>query len=58
MNKFLPLVQIIFLSVAIAFWTLSFILVEKADTYFVMNIGRHVMENGFPHVDPFTIHEN
>jgi len=58
MNKFLPLVQIIFLSVAIAFWTLSFILVEKADTYFVMNIGRHVMENGFPNVDPFTIHEN
>ena len=58
MNKFLPLVQIIFLSVAIAFFTLTFPLVEKADTYFVMNIGRYVLENGFPHVDPFTIHEN
>lgn len=58
LNKFLPLVQIIFLSSCVAFWTLSFPLVEKADTYFVMNIGRYVMESGFPHVDPFTIHEN
>lgn len=58
MNKLFPLVQIIFLSLAVAFWTLSFTLIEKADTYFIMNIGRYVLENGIPHVDPFTIHEN
>lgn len=35
-----------------------FELSEETDTYFVMNLGRCVLENGFPHVDPFTIHEN
>ena len=58
MNKFLLPAQIIFLSVGVVINQLSFRLTEKADTYFVMNLGRYVLENGFPHVDPFTIHEN
>lgn len=50
--------SIAFLSLAVAFFTLSFKLIEKADTYFVMNLGRYVVENGIPYVDPFTIHED
>ena len=57
MNKFFSL-SIAFLSLVIAFGTSYFVLIEQSDTYFVMNIGRHVLENGLPHVDPFTIHEN
>ena len=58
MNKIFPLVQIIFLSLVIALGISYFALIEKSDTYFVMNVGRYVLENGIPHVDPFTIHEN
>ena len=58
MNKFLPLIQIIFLSVSVAYWQVFFQFVEQADTRFVMNIGQYVLEHGFPHVDPFTVHEN
>jgi len=58
MNKFLLPAQIIFLSAVVVIHQLSFRLIEKADTYFVMNLGRYVLENGFPYVDPFTIHEN
>ncbi len=50
--------SVAFLSAVIIFYTMSFRLTENADTYFVMNLGRYVVENGFPHVDPFTIHEN
>jgi len=57
-NKILLLAQIIFLSAGVVIPQLSFQLTEKADTYFAMNLGRYVLENGFPHVDPFTIHEN
>ncbi|MBQ3444047.1 MAG: hypothetical protein IJG33_12475 [Selenomonadaceae bacterium] len=57
-KKFLPLVQIIFLSSAVLFWQAFFQFGEEADTYFVMNLGRYVLEHGFPHVDPFTVHEN
>lgn len=58
MSKFLPLVQAIFLSVAVTAWQMFFRFVEEADTYFVMNLGRYILEHGFPHVDPFTVHEN
>ena len=53
-----PPLQIIFLSASVAIPQLSFRLAENADTFFVMNLGRYVIENGFPHIDPFTIHEN
>ncbi|MBD3879879.1 MAG: hypothetical protein SR1Q5_09440 [Quinella sp. 1Q5] len=53
----LPL-QIIFLSSSVLFWQAFFQFGEEADTYFVMNLGRYVLEHGFPHVDPFTVHEN
>ncbi len=50
--------SIAFLSVCVVFFTMSFKIVEKADTYFVMNLGRYIEENGIPYIDPFTIHEN
>lgn len=28
------------------------------DIWFLLNQGRYIIENGFPHIDPFTIHEN
>jgi len=58
MNKFLPLIQIIFLSAVAASWQPFFKFVEAADTRFVMNLGQYVLEHGFPYVDPFTVHEN
>ncbi len=58
MSKFLPLAQIIFLTAAATFWQAFFRFIEEADTYFVMNLGRYILEHGFPHVDPFTVHEN
>ncbi|MBQ3336237.1 MAG: hypothetical protein IJG80_02425 [Selenomonadaceae bacterium] len=58
MSKFLPLAQIIFLLAAVTFWQAFFKFGEEADTYFVMNLGRYILEHGFPHIDPFTIHEN
>ena len=57
-EKFSGLIQAILLSACIACWQVSFRLLENVDTYFIMNIGRYILENGFPHVDPFTIHEN
>ena len=53
-----PLIQATFLSAVIVCWQMFFKLPEGADVYFIMNIGRYVLENGFPYVDPFTIHEN
>ena len=58
LSELLFLLQVVILSASVAFGVFTFKLVENADTYFVMNIGRYVLENGFPHVDPFTIHEN
>lgn len=58
MNKFLPLIQIIFLSAVAAFWQPFFQFIESADTRFVMNLGQYVLEHGFPYIDPFTVHEN
>ena len=46
------------LFVSVAGGQIFFELTEETDTYFVMNLGRYILENGFPHVDPFTIHEN
>ena len=53
-----PLTQAIFLSAVIVCWQIFFRIEEVADVYFVINIGRYILENGFPQVDPFTIHEN
>ena len=58
MNKFLPLIQVIFLSAGVTCWQIFFQWIEEADTLFVMNLGKYILEHGFPHVDPFTIHEN
>lgn len=57
-EKFSTLAQIIFLTLAVAGWQIFLRLPEESDTYFVMNLGRYILEHGFPHVDPFTIHEN
>ena len=54
----LTFVQVIFLTAGIALWQTLFTFTEDADTRFVMNLGRYILENGFPHVEPFTIHEN
>lgn len=27
------------------------------DIWFILNSGRYVLQNGFPHIEPFTIHE-
>ena len=58
LRKFSLPLQIIFLSASVLFWQAFFRFVEEADTYFVMNLGRYVLEHGFPHIDPFTVHEN
>ena len=58
MNKMLFPLQVIFLASIALFGQIFFTLPEEADTYFVMNLGRYILENGFPTVDPFTIHEN
>ena len=58
LKKFSLPLQMIFLSASVLFWQAFFQFVEEADTYFVMNLGRYVLEHGFPHIDPFTVHEN
>lgn len=50
--------SVIFISAVVIFWAMVFKLPENADTYFVINLGRYIEENGFPQFDPFTIHEN
>lgn len=57
-KKFFPFAQAIFLTLGVAIWQTTFRFVEEADTRFVMNLGRYVLEHGIPHVDPFTVHEN
>lgn len=49
---------VIFLTAGMAYRQTRFEFTEEADTLFVMNLGRYVLEHGFPHVDPFTVHEN
>ena len=58
LNRFLLPAQVIFLTAATACWQMLFVMHENADTLFVMNLGRYVLEHGVPHVEPFTIHEN
>ncbi len=58
MNKILLFVQAAILSTGVIVRQIFFELTEKADTYFVMNLGQYILEHGFPYVDPFTIHEN
>ena len=48
---------IAFLLTPVACVETIFKLPEESDTNFIMNIGRHVLEHGIPHVDPFTIHD-
>lgn len=48
----------IFLTAGLAYQQVRFNLKEEADTFFVMNLGRYVLEHGIPHIDPFTVHEN
>lgn len=31
--------------------------VIDSDTWFILNYGRYILNNGFPTIDPFTIHE-
>lgn len=50
--------QVFCLAMSVACWQLLFELHEGADTHFVMNLGQYIFAHGFPHVDPFTIHEN
>ena len=56
-EKFSKAVAIAFLLTPVACVETIFKLPEEADANFILNIGRHVVENGIPHVDPFTIHE-
>ena len=53
LERFLP----ILLPIGLVCWQAAFKFIEEADTRFIMNLGRYVLEHGFPHVDPFTIHE-
>ena len=56
-EKLSKLIAIAFLLMPAACVEIMFKLPEEADTNFIMNIGRHVVEHGIPHVDPFTIHD-
>ena len=49
--------RIAFLLTGVACVQLIFKLPEDSDTNFIMNIGRYILAHGFPHVDPFTIHD-
>lgn len=57
-NKFLPAIQAILLATIAAGGQMFLTIDETADIYFIINLGRYVLEHGIPHVDPFTIHEN
>ena len=56
-EKLSKLIAIAFLLMPAACVEMVFKLPEESDTNFIMNIGRHVVEHGIPHVDPFTIHD-
>ena len=57
-ERVLSVVSVVCLTAGVSCWQMFLPFPEEADTYFVMNIGRHVLEHGVPHVDPFTVHEN
>ena len=56
-EKFSKLIALAFLLTPVACVEMIFKLPEEADANFIMNIGRHVLQHGIPHVDPFTIHD-
>lgn len=56
-KKFSSGVQVAFLLIGVACVQLIFKLPEESDTNFIMNLGRYILAHGFPHVDPFTIHD-
>ncbi len=56
-EKLSKLIALAFLLMPVACVEIMFKLPEESDTNFIMNIGRHVVEHGIPHVDPFTIHD-
>ena len=54
----LRIVNYALLIASVTCWQIFLPFPEEADTYFLMNIGRYVLEHGIPHIDPFTVHEN
>ena len=56
-EKFSKLIALAFLLTPVACVEMIFKLPEEADANFIMNIGRHILQHGIPHVDPFTIHD-
>ena len=56
-KKFSSGVQVAFLLIGVVCVQLIFKLPEESDTNFIMNLGRYILAHGFPHVDPFTIHD-
>ncbi|MBR2518306.1 MAG: hypothetical protein IKE46_00750 [Selenomonadaceae bacterium] len=54
---FSSVIQVAFLLTGVACVQLIFKLPEESDTNFIINLGRYILEHGFPHVDPFTIHD-
>ena len=48
------------------FWSLFFAsyiasispLFVEHDTWFLLNTGKYILQNGFPTVEPFTIHQD
>ena len=58
MKQFQCALIILFLTAGVAYQQLCFELIEEADLFFVLNLGRYILEHGVPHVDPFTVHEN
>ena len=56
-EKISKLIAIAFLLTPVACVEMVFKLPEESDTNFIMNLGRYILAHGFPHVDPFTIHD-
>ncbi len=54
---FSSVIQVAFLLIGVACVELIFKLPEESDTNFIINLGRYILAHGFPHVDPFTIHD-
>ena len=54
------IIYISFISIFIFFVVIQYKLVysQNPDIYFMLNHGKYIIENGFPTIEPFTIHEN
>lgn len=55
-NKVNVLKAIIFIAVILSPIIFTKYLIDT-DTYFILNIGRYTLNNGFTTIDPFTLHE-